>query len=190
MRRRISYNSPVVLTFALICLGVLLLGLLTKQRSTALLFSVYRAPLTDLLTYPRFFLHVLGHSGWSHYLGNMLMLLIVGPPLEEKYGGKKLVLTMAITALVSGLVQFVFFPGSALLGASGIVFMMIVLLSMTDMRSGRIPVTLILVLIFYIGREAVNGFALKDNVSQITHIVGGACGAVAGFILNRRHRRS
>ena len=120
----------------------------------------------------------------------MLMLLIVGPPLEEKYGGKKLVLTMAITALVSGLVQFIFFPGSALLGASGIVFMMIVLLSMTDMRSGRIPVTLILVLIFYIGREAVNGFALKDNVSQITHIVGGACGAVAGFILNRRHRRS
>ena len=186
MKRRISYNSPVVLTFTLVSLGVLLLGFVTGQKSTMLLFSVYRAPLRDVFTYPRFFLHVLGHSGWSHYFGNMLMLLIVGPPLEEKYGGKRLLIAMAVTSLLSGLVQFIFFPGTALLGASGIVFMIIVLLSMTDMKSGKIPVTLILVLIFYVGREIVNGVSVKDNVSQLTHVIGGACGAIAGFILNRR----
>ncbi len=189
MKTRISYNSPVVLTFALASLCVLVLSFVTENRSNVLLFSVYRSSLGSLWTYPRFFLHVLGHSGWSHYFSNMLMLLVVGPPLEEKYGGRRLLLAMAVTALISGLVQFIFFPGSMLLGASGIVFMMIVMLSMTDMRGGKIPVTLILVLVFYVGREVINGFALKDNVSQLTHVIGGLCGAVAGFVYARGSTR-
>ena len=185
MKLRISYNSPVVLTFALTSLAALVLGFVTKGRTNVLLFSVYRSSLRSLLTYPRFFLHVLGHSGWDHYFGNMLMLLVVGPPLEEKYGGRRLLLAMLVTALISGLVQFIFFPGAMLLGASGVVFMMIVMLSMTDMRGGKIPVTLILVLIFYVGREVINGFTIRDNVSQLTHVIGGVCGAAAGFIYAR-----
>lgn len=184
--KKISYNSPVVLTFAILCLAVLLVGVLTGGMSTQLFFCVYRSSLKSILTYPRFVLHVLGHSDWSHYFGNMLMLLVVGPPLEEKYGSKEIVAAMFVTALISGIVQFIFFPGTALLGASGIVFMMIVLLSMTDMKSGKIPLTLILVLIFYVGREVFNGFAIADNVSQLTHVIGGACGALIGFVLNRR----
>jgi len=62
-----------------------------------------------------------------------------------------MVWVMAVTALVTGLVQFIFFPHSALLGASGIVFMMIVLSSFTESRGGGIPITLILVVIFYLG---------------------------------------
>ena len=86
MRFRIQYNAPVVLTFALIALGALGLDLLTGGWSTLHLFRVYRAPLTDPLTYVRMVGHVLGHSGYAHYLGNMMLLLVVGPPLEEKYG--------------------------------------------------------------------------------------------------------
>ena len=56
---RISFNSPVVLTFALICLGAYLLNILTGGKSNFLLFEVYRAPLTDPLTYVRMFAHVL-----------------------------------------------------------------------------------------------------------------------------------
>ena len=86
MKRRyikLHYNSPVVLTFALVSLGALLLGYLTGGASTYKCFSVYRAPLTDFWTYPRFVLHVLGHGDYSHYIGNMMMILVVGPPLEE-----------------------------------------------------------------------------------------------------------
>ena len=83
---RLQYNSPVVLTFALLSLAALLLDKFTGGWTTVKLFSVYRSPLTDILTYPRFVLHVLGHSGYSHYIGNMMMILVVGPPLEEKYG--------------------------------------------------------------------------------------------------------
>ncbi|MBQ0038370.1 MAG: rhomboid family intramembrane serine protease [Clostridiales bacterium] len=162
---------------------------LTGGASTVRIFSVYRAPLTDPLTYVRFFGHVLGHADWSHYMSNMLLLLLVGPALEEKYGSRHLLLTIAFTALVTGLVQFVCFPGSALLGASGVVFMMIVLNSFTEMHRGGIPLTLILVVVLYLGGELAAALTQSDNVSQLTHIVGGACGIVFGFVLPRHARR-
>ena len=180
---KIQYNSPVVLSFALISLGALFLNKLTGGWSNAKFFSVYRSSLGDLFTYPRFFLHVLGHNGFKHYIGNMMMLLVIGPGLEERYGSKNLLWAIAITAFVSGLIQWVFFPKTMLMGASGIVFMMIVMSSLAGMKSGCIPLTLIFVLVLYIGNEVIDGITLRDNVSQITHIVGGMCGAILGFVL-------
>ena len=182
---RIQYNSPVVLSFALLSLLALLLGQLTGGWTTRALFCVYRAPLTDPLTYVRMVGHVLGHSGYAHYMGNMTLLLVIGPPLEEKYGSGRLLGCILFTALVSGLVQFIFFPGTALLGASGIVFMMIVLSSLAGMREGTIPLTLILVVLIYLGGEIVDAVTVRDNVSQLTHIVGGLCGAGLGFAMKR-----
>lgn len=182
-RWRISYNSPVILTFALLSLCSLIIGALTGGASTTALFCVYRSPLTDILTYPRFFLHVLGHANWEHYIGNMLMLLVIGPPMEERYGSVKLLLAILLTAFVSGLVQFIIFPNVGLLGASGIVFMLIVMASLSGMREGEIPLTLILVLILYLGREVLDGLLTKDSISQLTHIIGGLCGAVLGYSL-------
>lgn len=182
---RIQYNSPVVLSFALLSLLALLLGQLTGGWTTRALFCVYRAPLTDPLTYVRMVGHVLGHSGYAHYMGNMTLLLVIGPPLEEKYGSRRLLGCILFTALASGLVQFIFFPGTALLGASGIVFMMIVLSSLAGMREGAIPLTLILVVLIYLGGEIVDAVTVRDNVSQLTHIVGGLCGAGLGFAMKR-----
>jgi len=184
-RIRLQYNAPVVLSFALLSLGALILGFVTGGRSTSLLFSVYRSPLSNLLTWPRFVLHVLGHSGFKHYIGNMMMILVVGPPLEERYGSRALLWSIGVTALISGLVQWLFFPSTALLGASGIVFMMIVMSSLAGMKDGCIPLTLILVLILYVGGEVVDGVVLSDNVSQLTHIIGGVCGAFLGLSLHR-----
>lgn len=178
---RLQYNSPVVLSFALVSLGALLLGKLTNGWTTTYLFSVWHSSLTDILTYPRFILHVLGHTDFNHYIANMMMILVVGPGLEEKYGSMNLLSAIVFTALVSGLVHWIFFPGTALLGASGIVFMMIVMASLAGMRDGYIPITLILVLVLYLGNEIVDGIVLSDNVSQLTHIIGGICGAFMGL---------
>ena len=115
----IRFNAPVVLTLALLSLLALFLDGLTAGRTTWLFFSVYRAPLTDPLTYVRFFGHILGHSGWEHYMSNMLLLLLVGPGVEEKYGHARIFWCIMATALVTGLIQFIFFPKTALLGASG-----------------------------------------------------------------------
>lgn len=184
----IRFNAPVILTFALLSLLALLLGNWTNGAATHQYFSVYRSSLSDPLTYVRFIGHVLGHADYEHYMGNMLLLLLVGPGLEEKYGSGTMVWMILVTALVTGLVHFVFFPGSALLGASGVVFMMIVLSSFTAMRRGDIPVTLILVVIFYLGGEIMDGLFKKDNISQITHIVGGLCGLIFGFTVRRGRR--
>ena len=178
---RLQYNAPVTLTFALVSLAALILGKVTDGWTTTYLFSVWHSSLSDILTYPRFILHVLGHTDYSHYIGNMMMILVVGPGLEEKYGGRNLLSAIIITALVSGLVHWFLFPGTMLLGASGIVFMMIVMASLAGMRDGYIPITLILVLVLYLGNEIVDGVVLSDNVSQLTHIIGGVCGAVLGL---------
>ena len=179
----IRFNAPVLLTFALLSLIALLLGSWTNGAATTQYFSVYRSSLADPLTYVRFFGHVLGHSGYDHYMGNMLLLLLVGPGLEEKYGSGTMVWMIALTALVTGLVQFIFFPGSALLGASGVVFMMIVLSSFTEMKKGGIPLTMLLVVALYLGSEIADGLTRTDNVSHLTHIVGGVCGIFFGFRL-------
>ncbi len=187
--RRFQYNSPVVLTFALVSLLVLWLNTLTDGRSNALLFSVYRSSWKNPLTYLRFFGHVLGHSGWDHYAGNILMILVIGPMLEEKYGSVYLLEMIILTAVVSGIVHVILFPGVALLGASGIVYMMILLSSLASMRQNCIPLTLLLVGAIYLGGEIVSGLTVADNISQLTHIVGGVCGAIFGMTLNYGGKR-
>ena len=184
----ILYNSPVILTFALLSLLALGLGQLTDGWTTQNLFCVYRSSLTDWLTYPRFFLHVLGHPDFAAYCSNIVMLLVVGPTAEERFGGKRILLAIALTALVTGLVLWFFFPNSALMGASGVVFMLIVLASFAGMRTGTIPLTLILVLILYLGSEIFQAVTGTAGLAQLTHIAGGVLGMIFGFTWSRGKR--
>ena len=182
---RISVNAPVTLTFTFLCLIALILDMVTGGWTTGRLFAVYRCPLSDPLAYVRFFGHVLGHSGYSHFINNIVLILVLGPGLEERYGSVKLCCVILLTALISGLVQFVFFPGVALLGASGIVFAMILLSSFGGTKQGTIPLTLLLVAVFYIGGEIKDAVFARDNVSQMAHIIGGMCGTGFGFLFGR-----
>ena len=175
--KKLQYNSPVILTFFLLSLGILLLDWLTSGWTTLHAFCVYRSSLADPLFYVRLFGHVLGHADFDHFLGNMLLLLVIGPPLEEKYGSRTLLAGILLTAGVSGILQCVFFPGSALLGASGIVFMLIMLASLAGMKDGRIPLTLILAAVLYLGQEAYAMVALREpSMGPVFGIKGGAAG--------------
>ena len=118
LKLELQYNSPVILTFFLLSLLVLFLDQWTDGWTTMHLFCVYRSSLKDPLFYIRLFGHVLGHASWDHFLNNMLLLLVVGPPMEEKYGSKPLLCGMVFTALVTGVLQCVLFPRSGLLGAA------------------------------------------------------------------------
>lgn len=182
----LQYNAPTTLTFVLLSFIVLVAGIISDGATTLKYFCVYRSPLTDFLTYPRFFTHVLGHSSFAHFSGNVTLMLVLGPTLEERYGSGTICMTIVMTAFISGLIQWLFFPGVALMGASGIVFMMIIMASLGGMRGGGIPLTLILVFIIYVGGEIYNAVALSDNISQLTHIIGGICGAVMGIAIRRR----
>lgn len=182
---RISFNSPVIIGFSLICLIALVLNFITRGATNNLLFSVYRSSLVNPLTYIRFIGHVFGHAGWQHFIGNIMMILVVGSLLEDKYGSANLIFVMLATALVTGVVNFVFFPNVQLLGASGVVFALILLSSFGGFKDGEIPLTFLLVLVIYIGGQIYDGIFVTDNISNLTHILGGLVGSGLGFVMNR-----
>lgn len=183
---KITFNSPIILGFAAICLIATILNYITLGISNELLFMTYHSSLSSPMTYVRFFTHVFGHADWAHFIGNMSYILLLGPMLEEKYSSAVLVEVIAITAVITGLINYIFFWQYALCGASGVVFAFILLSSFTSFKEGEIPLTFILVAALYIGQQVVQGVTLNDNVSNMAHIIGGMVGGAAGYVLNKK----
>ena len=181
---KIKFNSPIILSFVFISFFSCALGLLTKGVTTRLFFSVYPSIVSNPLTYIRVFTHVLGHVDWSHYINNMLIILVLGPLLEEKYGSGKIVMIILATAFFSGIANMILFPNTRLLGASGIVFAFILLSSITSFEQGSIPLTFLLVAVIYIGGQILDAVFIKNNISNSTHIIGGIVGTICGYCIN------
>lgn len=182
---KISYNAPITLTFVIICFIATILGVLTRDAVTRVLFLTYRDSLANPMTYVRFFTHIFGHGGWSHFIGNASYLLLLGPLLEEKYGAKGILMVMAITSVVTALINFLIFPNMGLCGASGVVFAFILLASFTGFKEGELPLTFILVAAIFLGQQIVEGVTLRDDISNMAHIAGGIIGATFGYFFNK-----
>ena len=185
----VDLNAPIVLGLTALSL-IALIADLSTNGNIMILFAAYRTSVTDPMQYLRLFTHVLVHADLAHYAGNFMMILAIGPMVEEKYGSKRLCLMTVVTALVTGLVHVLFFPGKAVVGASGIVFMMILLASFTNIRQGKLPITVPLVALLYIGNEIVMGLFTVSNISRLSHIIGGLCGACFGIIFHTRKFRT
>jgi len=180
-----TFNAPWILCFAILSLGALGLGFLTGGQSNRLVFSVYRSSFLNPMAYVRLFCHVMGHTTFSHYVSNMALILALGPIVEERHGSWKLMFMFAITAVVSGLFHIFFDGNSMLMGASGIVYMLIFLASTAGARSGEIPLTLVVVAALYLTQEILGGLFSAGDVSHLSHIVGGICGAAMGLLWHR-----
>ena len=81
------------------------------------------------------------------------------------------------------------FPRVALCGASGVCFAFILLSSLTSFREGEIPLTFILVALLFLGQEVVQGVMVQDDVSNLSHVIGGLIGAGMGFAQRDMGRR-
>ena len=180
----IKFNSPVILGFTALSLIALILGLITGGATNTLLFSTYRTSALDPLGCVRMFTYVLGHADFQHWIANITLLLIVGPLIEEKYGSVKTLLLILITAFVTAVFNNLLFS-TGLMGASGIVFAMILLSSFASYEKGSIPLTLILVAVIFIGGQIFAALQ-PDGISQFAHIFGGIVGCAAGFFMNRK----
>lgn len=186
---RLRYNAPVILTFTLLATVVLVIDSLTAGAASAGFFTIYPPlDLRDPLTYLRLFTHVLGHADWSHLMGNFSFILLIGPILEEKYGSGRILAMTAVTAVVTGLLAAAVFQ-TGLKGASGVVFMLILLGSYTNSRQGEIPLTFILVVLLFLAREVITAITVQDNVAQFAHIAGGVVGGAFGFLATKKQRR-
>jgi membrane associated rhomboid family serine protease len=185
---KLSYNAPVTLTFSILALLALVLDYFTGGWTTTHLFSVYRCSLSDPLAFVRFFGHVLGHANFSHFMGNIIFILLLGPPVEDRFGSWNTLWAILVTAFITGLVYFIFFPSSALLGASGVVYMMMLMASFGGAKNGVIPISTILVAVIYLGGELWNAIFQDNNVAELAHIIGGVCGMLMGFALSGKRR--
>lgn len=188
--RRISYNAPVVLTFSIISFFVLLISGFTDGALIQRAFMLRFTSFADPMLYLRLVTHVLGHVDWEHYSGNIMLLLLTGPMLEEKYGSKRLLNVILFTSLTSGLLNVILFPNIAVLGASGVVFAFILLASITGEREKGVPMTLIVVAVLYLGAEVFDGIFSEDAVSQLSHIIGGVVGCAFGYMYRPRRREA
>ena len=177
-----DYNSFVTLTFFFASFIVLILHYITECWSTTHIFSTERASLFNPLTYIRLFLHELGHVDFNHFSSNFLKILLLGPMIEEKYGSINFLIMILITAFITGIVNFII-GKYRLCGASNISFMLIVLSSIVNINEHKIPLTLVLIILFYIVEEIKNVITRKkDGISHIGHLTGAICGGILGFI--------
>ena len=143
------------------------------------------ASIGDWQTWPRLFLHVLGHASAQHLFSNLIVFLLVGPMLEEMYGPMLLFGLTMVTALITGLIMVLLFSGT-LMGASGVVFAFIVLSSFANAKSGTIPLTFILISLIFLGGEVIRALSGEDQIAQFAHIAGGVLGGGVGFFMAKR----
>lgn len=180
---KFDYNAPVILTYFFICLIILMIDKLCKGKFSATFFTTYKNDsLLNPLTYFKLISHSLGHADWDHLYSNFIKILLIGPLIEEKYGSINLLIAMILTSLIIGIVNKVFGKGG-ILGASGVAYMLILLSSFVNMENGKIPITLTLIILFFVVDEVIKLFRRKkDGVSHLGHITGAICGIILGML--------
>ena len=179
---KIKYNSPVILTYAIISICVLVFcsnGFLAKYFSSPAHLSF-----SDPYFYLRLISYIAGHGSWSHLIGNLMIILLVGPLLEEKYRSGKLLEMILITAIATGLLNTFLFSTSVM-GGSGIAFMLILLSSFSNIKSKELPLTFLIIAVLFIGSEVISSLKI-DRISQFSHLAGGFIGAGYGFFRNKK----
>ena len=179
---KFDYNSKVIITYLLICLIAWFLNTITRGKTNKLLFESYRSSPLNPLTYIKLFTHCIGHKDFDHLVSNFLYILLVGPMIEEKYGSINTLILLLLTSLVIALFNIIF-TNYRILGASGNVYMLIVLSSFSNISEGKIPITVLLILIFYIIGEIKNSI-LEGNkkIYHDGHLLGALCGLVFGIL--------
>jgi membrane associated rhomboid family serine protease len=192
---RIAYNAPFVLTYALFSVLILAYNTFIDPYFIQLYFTLQpEIALYDPLFYFRLFSYALGHGSWEHLIENFIYMLLIGPYLEEKYGSTSVFSMSLFTAIVTSTlylatIYFLQEPNpSGIVGSSGIVFMMILLGSFTNVRSGTIPLTFIFIMVFFMGSQVLDAFT-DNHTSEFAHIVGGLCGSFFGFTKSNHHKK-
>ncbi len=180
---KFDYNAPVILTYFFICFLILMIDKLCRGKFSKTFFTTYKNDsLLNPLTYFKLISHSLGHADWDHLYSNFIKILLIGPLIEEKYGSINLLIAMILTSLIIGIVNKILGKGG-ILGASGVAYMLILLSSFVNMENGKIPITLTLIILFFVVDEVIKLFRRKkDGVSHLGHITGAICGIILGML--------
>ncbi|XP_029593257.1 rhomboid-related protein 2 [Salmo trutta] len=142
----------------------------------------------------RFVSYMFVHAGVEHILGNLVMQLLLGIPLELVHKGFEVGMVYMAGVLAGSLASSIFDPLSALVGASGGVYALIGGYFMNAVVNFREMIPLlgvfrIGVIVIIVGTDV--GFALYRRffthdvglkVSFVAHIGGGVAGMTIGYV--------
>lgn len=176
-----TISGPVTLSIFAISAVVLLLdtfmvgGMNQLFMSSGNVLTSFLSPMywASTVTY------TFAHANYGHFIGNMLLLLLLGPQIEQRVGSKFFLFSVLISSVAIAIAHG-FLATGGLIGASGIVFMTITMSSFTANEDHKISISFILVMLLYLGQEVLNSFG-ADGVSQLAHIVGGVMGIFFGW---------
>eukprot|EP00930_Biecheleria_cincta_P077840 TRINITY_DN65160_c0_g1_i1.p1 TRINITY_DN65160_c0_g1~~TRINITY_DN65160_c0_g1_i1.p1 ORF type:complete len:253 (+),score=36.49 TRINITY_DN65160_c0_g1_i1:54-812(+) len=191
--RLVKMDAPCTLGLCACCLVVHLVTRYVWSTLTRDYFQLwpwaYASPWTPIF-YIRMVTQVFGHGGWEHLSGNLSLLILVGPAAEAAYGTRVVLLVMLLTAITTSILHYLFAPAAAVqLGASGIVYMLIMLNSLRDHKEGMIRASFLALLVLWVLKEGT-GFISSvlpggqtDGISHHCHLFGAGVGAVSGLLL-------
>lgn len=180
--RRAYALAPLTFTFAIASFLALVANALTRGQLHSL-FSAYFTAFSDPLMYARLLSKAFMHANFIHYLRNFSAILILGPIVERRFGSLRLLLMMAATSFITGIVHVSFTRDAMLMGASSITYMLIILACFVNVRERRVPIAALAVGLFYLAAEFWNALTLNDNIAHISHAIAVLCGLGFGYLM-------
>lgn len=177
----ITFKSPITLT---IVAGSLIATLIPDTTTYLALHPAGTSSWLNPFFYAGIFGHIFAHSGLAHWANNMALILLLAPALEKRYGSLKFISAMGALVFLIGVTEsfVLIFTQNTLIGASDLVFALILMTTFTESRKGEIPITSILVAILW-GIHEVGGLITKDSIANSAHLVGAVWGFVWGLWL-------
>lgn len=184
-------DAPLVLGFCGVCFVIQWISTNIYPGLNSKYFSMLPLASSSMLSplfYLRLFSHCLGHASWTHLSGNLSIITIVGPTCEMAFGTWPLMVFMLLTAFSTGFVHYATILAGlqidrAVMGASGLLFMLLVLAPSRDHPEGKIRASFIFLMFFWVWKEFVGIVgAANDGISHEAHAVGAVVGGLVGLL--------
>lgn len=176
--------TKLVRNLVIINVLVFIIGYIAQKQGIPWLETFVLFPMgTENYGVHQWISHQFLHGGITHLLFNMIALFSFGP-IIEKYFGKDFIWFYLISGLGAALLQFLFVPDTALLGASGAIFGVLMVYAILYPNSKIllffvIPIKSKWLMVAILGLEAYLGFfGESDGIGHLAHLGG----AITGFL--------
>lgn len=188
---KVSYDAPVTLTFVLISAIIFLLSFfLAKAGKADGLEKIFTSPTAQTgalpfivkqpLSYLRLLFYIFGSvaDGALVLFTNLILIMLLGPAMEERYGSVIIGIMIFVSALFSGVLNACFCEAS-LVGSVPVVSMMIFLNAFMSFSKKKFPLSFAAVMILFVVLQVFSG---AGAVRIIICIAGGLCGSLFAFL--------
>ena len=188
---KVSYDAPVTLSFVIICAIIFLLKvLLVRSGKSAGFEKIFASPTSQggvlpfipsaPISYVRLLLYIFGSEAGcaAELFTNLILIMLLGPSMEERYCSVILGIMVFVSALFSGVLNACFLETS-LVGCVPLVSMMIFLNAFMSFSKKKFPLSFAAVMVLFV---LVQFFSGAGILRIIVCIAGGLCGSLFAFL--------